>query len=229
MVSSGANVIIWCYYVMLSSGMITHPFFIFPENFTHSFVCCFLRVVKIMQIPNPVVLKLSDFSACLNSITDSSAVFKLIQNHFQVQIISLFGKSCYQGWALGASSTIDTDSLIVLFPWFDIDFQADLICATVLLKTWLQKNVISVRTEQTVTTYSFSKSVNITLNKDAIKFLFYHALWWEKGGEQRVLKEFQMTRLSQCRLICSSTTVHIPSHQQVVSFAVFLCVAGRAY
>jgi hypothetical protein len=36
MVSSEANVIIWCYHVMLSSGMITHPFFIFPENFTHS-------------------------------------------------------------------------------------------------------------------------------------------------------------------------------------------------
>ncbi len=36
MVSSGANVIIWCYHVMLSSGMITYPFFIFPENFTHS-------------------------------------------------------------------------------------------------------------------------------------------------------------------------------------------------
>jgi hypothetical protein len=36
MVSSGAIVIIWCYHVMLSSGMITHPFFIFPENFTHS-------------------------------------------------------------------------------------------------------------------------------------------------------------------------------------------------
>ncbi len=38
MVSSGANVIIWCYHVMLSSGMITHPFFIFPKNFTHSFI-----------------------------------------------------------------------------------------------------------------------------------------------------------------------------------------------
>jgi hypothetical protein len=37
MVSSGDNVIIWCYHVMLSSGMITHPFFIFPENFTHLF------------------------------------------------------------------------------------------------------------------------------------------------------------------------------------------------
>jgi hypothetical protein len=34
MVSSGANVIIWCYHVMFSSGMITPPFFIFPENFT---------------------------------------------------------------------------------------------------------------------------------------------------------------------------------------------------
>ncbi len=32
----GANVIIWCYHVMLSSGMITPPYFIFPENFTHS-------------------------------------------------------------------------------------------------------------------------------------------------------------------------------------------------
>ncbi len=38
MVSSVANVIIWCYHVILSSGMITHPFFIFPENFTHSVV-----------------------------------------------------------------------------------------------------------------------------------------------------------------------------------------------
>ncbi len=36
MLSSGASVIIWCYHVMLSSGMITFPFFIFPENFTHS-------------------------------------------------------------------------------------------------------------------------------------------------------------------------------------------------
>jgi hypothetical protein len=36
MVSSGANVIIWFYHVMLSSWMITHPFLIFPENFTHS-------------------------------------------------------------------------------------------------------------------------------------------------------------------------------------------------
>ena len=36
MVSSGDNVIIWCYHVMLSSGMIAPPFFVFPENFTHS-------------------------------------------------------------------------------------------------------------------------------------------------------------------------------------------------
>jgi hypothetical protein len=36
-VSSGGNVIISCYHVMLSPGMITHPFFIFPENFTNSF------------------------------------------------------------------------------------------------------------------------------------------------------------------------------------------------
>jgi hypothetical protein len=37
-VSSGGNVIIWCYHVMLSAGMITNPFFIFPENFTYSFL-----------------------------------------------------------------------------------------------------------------------------------------------------------------------------------------------
>jgi hypothetical protein len=36
MLSSGVNVIIWCDHVMLSSGMITPPFFIFPENFIHS-------------------------------------------------------------------------------------------------------------------------------------------------------------------------------------------------
>jgi hypothetical protein len=48
MLSYWANVIICCYLVMLSSGMITPPFFIFPENFTHSpatepkFVCCSL-------------------------------------------------------------------------------------------------------------------------------------------------------------------------------------------
>jgi hypothetical protein len=36
MLSFGANVIIWCYHVMLSSEMITPPYFIFPENFTHS-------------------------------------------------------------------------------------------------------------------------------------------------------------------------------------------------
>jgi hypothetical protein len=35
-VSSGGNVIIWCYHVMLPAGMITHPFFNFPENFSHS-------------------------------------------------------------------------------------------------------------------------------------------------------------------------------------------------
>jgi hypothetical protein len=36
MFQSGATVIIWCYHVMLSSGIITPPFFIFPKNFTHS-------------------------------------------------------------------------------------------------------------------------------------------------------------------------------------------------
>jgi hypothetical protein len=36
MVSSGANVIIWCYHVMLSSGMITHPFFFLKTSLTHA-------------------------------------------------------------------------------------------------------------------------------------------------------------------------------------------------
>jgi hypothetical protein len=31
-VSSGANVIIWCNHVMLSSGMITHPFLFFLKT-----------------------------------------------------------------------------------------------------------------------------------------------------------------------------------------------------
>jgi hypothetical protein len=47
MLSFGANVIIWCCHVMLSSGMITPPYFIFPENFTHSqmggSLCLFLQ------------------------------------------------------------------------------------------------------------------------------------------------------------------------------------------
>jgi hypothetical protein len=39
MVSSGANVIIWCYHVMLSSGMITHPFLFFLKtSLTHIFL-----------------------------------------------------------------------------------------------------------------------------------------------------------------------------------------------
>jgi hypothetical protein len=32
MVSCGPNVIIWCYHVMLSSGMITHPFLFFLKT-----------------------------------------------------------------------------------------------------------------------------------------------------------------------------------------------------
>ncbi len=43
MVSSAANVIIWCYHVMLSSEMITPPFFVFPGNFTHSYLAALLK------------------------------------------------------------------------------------------------------------------------------------------------------------------------------------------
>jgi hypothetical protein len=45
MLSFGANVIIWCFHVMLSSGMITLPYFIFPENFTHSNICAFPHIL----------------------------------------------------------------------------------------------------------------------------------------------------------------------------------------
>ncbi len=48
MLQSRANVIIWCYHVMLASGMITPPFFIFPENFTHSFMCTEMDVTEII-------------------------------------------------------------------------------------------------------------------------------------------------------------------------------------
>ncbi len=48
-VSSGGNVIIWCYHVMLSAGMITHPFFIFPENFTYSCQCQKTRKKALLQ------------------------------------------------------------------------------------------------------------------------------------------------------------------------------------
>jgi hypothetical protein len=49
MLSSGANVIIWCYHVMLSSVMITHPFFIFPENFTHSYLVLMLLQTRLLS------------------------------------------------------------------------------------------------------------------------------------------------------------------------------------
>jgi hypothetical protein len=53
MLPFGANVIIWCYHVMLSSGMITPPYFIFPENFTHS------------QAPdNPIILSDGVVDSC---------------------------------------------------------------------------------------------------------------------------------------------------------------------
>jgi hypothetical protein len=58
MVSSEGNVIIWCYHVMLSSGMITYPFFIFPENFTHSvrspkFICPCAQLYSLEETSQP--------------------------------------------------------------------------------------------------------------------------------------------------------------------------------
>ncbi len=62
MLSSGANINIWdymlssgmqCYHLelMLSSGMITHPFFICPENFTHSQSCWYFRPCFVNYCP----------------------------------------------------------------------------------------------------------------------------------------------------------------------------------
>ncbi len=48
MVSSGANVIIWCYHVMLSSGMITHPFFYFSWKL-HSLVFKYIYSMVAMK------------------------------------------------------------------------------------------------------------------------------------------------------------------------------------
>ncbi len=50
--SSVAIVIIWCYHVMLSSGMITPPFFVFPENFTHS-RSWRLNLLTVTVLPDP--------------------------------------------------------------------------------------------------------------------------------------------------------------------------------
>ncbi len=86
-----------------------------------------------------------------------------------MKISSLFAKAVTSGGHLVLLPTIDTDSLIVLFPWFG------------------SKNIFNVRTEQTVTTYS--KSVI----KDAIKFLFSLHYRRGRGGggeEQRLLNEF---------------------------------------
>jgi hypothetical protein len=69
--SSGANVIIWCYHVMLSSGMITHPFFIFPVNFTHS---C---TVPLQYIP------FGNFR-CLNVYGLFEKVFSLFEREQQI-------------------------------------------------------------------------------------------------------------------------------------------------
>ncbi len=50
MVSSEAYVIIWCYHVMLSSGMITHPFFIFLKtSLTQKYVRKFKKKQKMRR------------------------------------------------------------------------------------------------------------------------------------------------------------------------------------
>ncbi len=43
MVSFGGNVIIWCYHVMLSAGMITHPFFIFHSLILQGLIPIFVE------------------------------------------------------------------------------------------------------------------------------------------------------------------------------------------
>ncbi len=60
----GSNVIILCYHLMLSSGMITPPLFIFPENFTHSTVIAKMEFTKSM----PLYIGLKIFCKQLHSI-----------------------------------------------------------------------------------------------------------------------------------------------------------------
>jgi hypothetical protein len=50
MVSSGANVMIWCYHVMLSSGMITHPFFIFLKTSLTPNNCTAIVEIYLMHV-----------------------------------------------------------------------------------------------------------------------------------------------------------------------------------
>ncbi len=65
--SYGANVIIWCYHVMLSSGMITPPFFIFPENFTHSVSTHFLSVrARIFKLIRTTGINFTESISCEN-------------------------------------------------------------------------------------------------------------------------------------------------------------------
>jgi hypothetical protein len=73
MLSFGANVIIWCYHVMLSSGMITHPFFIFPENFTHSF----LALSSVQSVPSfpPICLIRSFLPSLLSNLYCRSLLY----------------------------------------------------------------------------------------------------------------------------------------------------------
>ena len=67
LLSSWANVIIWCYHVMLSSGMITPPFFIFPENFTHSVSTHFLSVrARIFKLIRTTGINFTESISCEN-------------------------------------------------------------------------------------------------------------------------------------------------------------------
>jgi hypothetical protein len=71
-VSSGAHVILWCYHVMLSSGMLTHPFFIFPENFTHSKAL----PLSVLQ-PGPVPVVVNGFLAKIGTLEAVNRTFRL--------------------------------------------------------------------------------------------------------------------------------------------------------
>jgi hypothetical protein len=89
MVSSGANVIIWCYHVMLSSGMITHPFFIFPENFTYSRKRrCLVwgeHVNKKLLHPLSLTVSYSRQSCRLSAINDVGSRFSITNIYANLQ------------------------------------------------------------------------------------------------------------------------------------------------
>ncbi len=70
MLSYGVNVIIQCYHVMLSSGMITTPFFIFPGNFTHS-----MKTQQIYPVFRYVMQWNLKYHSCVSNFDNTISIY----------------------------------------------------------------------------------------------------------------------------------------------------------